>query len=238
VLACGPGAVLSHRSAGLLWGIVKWRGPIDVTATGNHTRRNVTVHRSRTLDPDDVTVHYGIPVTTPARTLLDLADVLDDTSLTRAVNEARLQRLVTLADLATLITRSPGRATSRLKPHLDHATQPTRSQFEDAFLAFAERHNLPRPEVNQQIAGYEVDMLWRDQHVVVELDGWAYHDTRISFERDREKDAALLAAGFPVIRVTWERLIREPGREAARLRPMIEGFRDFPAALASVPSPR
>ncbi len=218
VLACGPGAVLSHRSAGALWGMLRWRGPIDVTAAGNHTRRNVRVHRSRTLHPDDVTRHYGIPVTTPARTLLDLADVLDDTSLTRAVNEARLQRQLNLTDLATLLARSPGRATKRLRPHIDHGTQPTRSHLEDAFLTFVERHHLPRPEVNQRIAGYEVDMLWRDQRVIVELDGWDYHDGRTAFERDREKDAALLTEGFPVVRITSGRLT---DREATRLRRLL-----------------
>jgi very-short-patch-repair endonuclease len=191
---------------------------IDVTAAGNHTRRHVRVHRSRTLQPEDITHHHGIPVTTPARTLLDLADVLDDASLTRAVDEARLQRLLSLDDLATLLTRSPGRATKRLRPHVEDARRPTRSAFEDAFLAFTERYGLPRPEVNERIAGYEVDMLWREQRVIVELDGWDYHDGRTAFERDREKDAALLAAGFPVVRITWGRLTE---REATRLRRLL-----------------
>jgi len=218
VLACGPGAALTHRSAGALWGITRWRDELDVTAKSKHRRPNIRLHRSRTLDAQDVTHHHGIPVTTPARTLLDLADVLNDASLTRAVNEARLQRLVTLNELAALLRRSPGRATTRLRPHVDHATQPTRSHFEDAFLRFTERHGLPRPEVNQRVAGYEVDMLWRHERVVVELDGWAYHGAKAQFDRDRDKDAALLAAGFPVVRVTWERLMRAPDREANRLR--------------------
>jgi very-short-patch-repair endonuclease len=222
VFACGPTAVLSHRSAAALWGIGRWRRDIDVTARGNHARRGVTLHRSRTLEPQDVTHHHGIPVTTPARTLLDLADVLDDAALTRAVNEARLQRQLSLPDLAALLIRSPGRATTRLRPHVEHATQPTRSHFEDAFLVFAERYGLPRPEVNQQIAGYEVDMLWRDQRVIVELDGWAYHDERTRFEHDRDKDAALLAAGFPVVRITWRRFTETPGREARRLHAMLQ----------------
>jgi very-short-patch-repair endonuclease len=213
--------VLSHRSAGALWGLLRWRDSIDVTATGNHTRRNVRVHRSRTLETRDITQHYGIPVTTPARTLLDLADVLDDAALTRAVNEARLQRQLSLTDLAALLARSPGRATKRLKPHITHATQPTRSRFEDAFLTFTERYRLPRPEVNQRVAGYEVDMLWRDQRVIVELDGWAYHGAKAEFDHDRDKDAALLAAGFPVVRVTWERLSGAPRREARRLRRLL-----------------
>jgi very-short-patch-repair endonuclease len=221
VLACGPGAVLSHRSAAALWGIGRWRSEVDVTAKTKHTRPSVRVHRSRTLQQDDITHHHGIPVTTPARTLLDLAGVLDDASLTRAVNEARLQRQLNLTDLAALLTRSPGRATKRLRPHVDHATQPTRSHFEDAFLTFTERYRLPRPEVNQLVAGYEVDMLWRDQRVIVELDGWRYHGGKAQFDHDREKDAALLTAGFPVVRVTWERLAGAPDREASRLRRLL-----------------
>jgi very-short-patch-repair endonuclease len=150
-----------------------------------------------------------------------LADVLDDASLTRAVNEARLQCQLSLPDLAALLARSPGRATGRFDPHLDHATQPTRSHFEDAFLKFIEHHGLPRPEVNQHVAGYEVDILWREQRVIVELDGWNYHDGKTTFERDRDKDAALVAAGFVVIRVTWRRLTESPGREASRLRRLL-----------------
>jgi Protein of unknown function (DUF559) len=173
------------------------------------------VHRSRTLTPDDITTHFGVPVTTPARTLLDLAEVLDTRSLTRAVNEARLARRVTLPDLAELTARSPGRATKRLRPFVETATGPTRSHFEDAFLEFVDRYGIPRPEVNQIVAGYEVDMLWRDQKLVVELDGHDSHQHR--FEADRERDAALLNAGFPVLRVTWKRMTQEAAREAARL---------------------
>jgi very-short-patch-repair endonuclease len=98
-------------------------------------------------------------------------------------------------------------------------TGPTRSVFEDASLAFVDRHTLPRPEVNQHILGYEVDMLWRAQHLIAELDGRAYHvDT---FEEDRERDATLTAAGLRVVRVTWRRLNRSEEREAARFRALL-----------------
>ena len=106
VLACGPGAVLSHRSAAALWGIGRWRGPIDVTARPS-TRRPTCASTAQDARRPDITHHHGIPVTTPARTLLDLADVLDDASLTRAVNDARLQRLLSLDDLAALLTARP-----------------------------------------------------------------------------------------------------------------------------------
>ena len=90
--------------------------------------------------------------------------------------------------------------------------------FEDAFLAFCDRHELPRPEVNALVAGYEVDMLWRPQRLIAELDGRTYHT---DFERDRAKDADLLAAGHRVVRVTWRRLTRDEGREAARFERLL-----------------
>jgi very-short-patch-repair endonuclease/predicted transcriptional regulator of viral defense system len=217
VLACGPGAVLSHRSAGALWALgPRWGAPVDVTARGKRRQRTgIRVHRSSTLTRADITRHYGIPVTTPARTLLDLADVLDDKALARAVNEARLARKGTTAELAAILTRSPGRATTRLKPILDHG--PTRSPLEDAFLKFVKDHGLPTPEVNQVIAGHEVDILWRHHKLVVELDSRTHHDTDAAFETDRDRDADLLKAGFPVLRITSQRLRRNPDREAARL---------------------
>jgi hypothetical protein len=163
-----------------------------------------------------VTVHFGIPVTTPARTLLDLAEVLDTASLTRAANEARLRHKSTLPELRELLIRSPGRATRRLKPFVEGVTGPTRSLLEDEFLAFVARYGLPTPEVNQIVAGYEVDMLWRDHRLIVELDGRDYHEHR--FEEDRDRDATLLSAGFPVVRITPKRIRHEPDREARRLR--------------------
>jgi very-short-patch-repair endonuclease len=216
VLACGPDARLSHQAAGALWAFgLRWPEIIDVTARTKRRHKGIRVHRSRTLTPQDVTVHFGIPVTTPARTLLDLAEVLDTPSLTRAVNEARLAHRVTLTELAELIDRSPGRATKRLRPLVERGDQPTRSRFEDEFLEAVDRRGIPRPEANQVIAGYEVDMLWREHRLVVELDGRDSHEH--TFEQDRERDAALLNAGFPVLRITWRRFREQRARELDRL---------------------
>ena len=198
VLACGQGAVLSHTSAAALWGLGRWGGPFEVTTRTCRRHEGIRVHRSRTLTRADVTRHYGIPTTTPARTLHDLARVLDPPALTRAVNDARLRHLVKIDE---------------------PRTGPTRSVFEDAFLAFVDRHALPRPEVNQIVAGYEVDMLWRPRRLIAELDGRAYHED--SFEEDRDRDAALTAAGFRVVRVTWRRLTRQEKREAGRFRALL-----------------
>jgi very-short-patch-repair endonuclease len=222
VLACGSGALLSHQSAATLWKMTaRWQAPTHVIAASRHTHPGIRVHRSTTLRPQDATVHYGIPVTSPARTLLDLADTLDDAALTRAVNDARVSKYLHLEDLAELIARSNGRATSRLRPFVANASGPTRSRFEDAFLAFIDRFKLPRPEVNQIVAGHEVDMLWREQRLIVELDSRLHHDTDEPFEVDRDRDADLLAAGFPVVRVTWMRLTETPAREAARLSALL-----------------
>jgi very-short-patch-repair endonuclease len=207
VLACGPNALLSHRSAGALYGLIRHHGPVDVTAPTNRSHSGITLHRSPSAE---ATIHYGIPVTTPARTLIDLADVLDAPALTRAMNEARLRNLLFDDDLIAAIDRSPGRKTALLIPEY----APTRSHFEDAFLRFVARYDLPRPEVNQIVHGYEVDMLWRSQRLIAELDG--RHHVR-TFEEDRERDAHLLAHGLSTIRITWRRLTRTPSREAARL---------------------
>ena len=199
VLACGPGAVLSHRSAAALWDLGRWPREVEVIARNARQHDGIRVHRSRTLTRADITRHYAIPVTTPARTLKDLARVLNPPALTRAVNEARLRQLVSRDE--------------------DAHTGPTRSVFEDAFLAFIDRHGLPQPEVNQHIEGYEVDMLWRPQRLIAELDGRIYHED--TFEADRERDATLTAAGLRVVRVTWKRLTRQEEREAARFRALL-----------------
>jgi very-short-patch-repair endonuclease len=190
--------VLSHRSAAALWGLGRWAPPLEVTARNVRRHNGLLVHRSRTLTREDVTRHYGIPVTTPARTLSDLVRVLDPPSLTRAANDACLRHLISRDDIET---------------------GPTRSVFEDAFLAFVARHRLPRPEVNQRVAGYEVDMLWRPQRLIAELDGRAYHQD--AFEEDRDRDAALTAAGLRVVRVTWRRLAGREEREAERFRALL-----------------
>jgi hypothetical protein len=142
VLACGPRAVLSHRSAASLWGLIRHHGSVDVTVPCNHRHPGVTVHRSRLRDTD-ITIHYGIPTTTPARTLLDLADILDPAALARAVNDARLRHLTSLDDLVQQLR--PGRTTSVLAQLVRDPTHPTRSVFEDTFLRFCDRHHLPRP---------------------------------------------------------------------------------------------
>jgi very-short-patch-repair endonuclease len=220
VLAAGQGAALSHSSAATLWGISKdWRTPLEVTARSARRRAGIRFHRSKALLPQDITMHFGIPVTTPARTVLDNTPRLSDRALARAVNDLRHARYLALADLAELLARYPQtRATNRVRAYLAHPERPpTRSEFEDAFLIFAERNHLPEPLVNTQVAGHEADVFFPEHKLVVELDGWDFHSDRFHFESDRDRDPDLLAAGIATVRLTWERLHLKPAREAARL---------------------
>jgi very-short-patch-repair endonuclease len=215
VLACGPDAALSHGSAAALWKIVpRWPTPTHVTAPSERDRPGIHVHRSPHAE---ATTHYGIRVTTPLRTLVDLADVLPPKHLTRAVNEAQVQRLVTPAELTTLLTRYPGRRTARLTPERGA----TKSTLEDDFTRFLKRYKLPLPERNQTIAGHEVDAVYRQHHLVIELDSRQFHATPRAFEQDRDRDADLLDAGFPAIRITDHRLKHHPTKEARRLKAIL-----------------
>lgn len=217
VLVCGEGAALSHRSAGALWRIVRDApATIEVTVPSKRAPTGVVVHRATGVE---ITRRAGIPVTTLARTLADLAGVLDETSLVRAFNEARIVHRLSSRVLAREIESRPRRkGVWVLRKLIDADHAPTRSTFEDRFLEFVDRERLPRPAVNQRIAGLEVDMLWREQRLIVELDGRRFHDTGPAFERDRARDAQLLAAGYRVVRLTWRRLIDQPATEASRLR--------------------
>jgi very-short-patch-repair endonuclease len=215
VFACGPNAALSHGSAAALWRIVpRWPTPTHVTTPSDRRRPGIQVHRS---PHTDTTTHYGIRVTTPLRTLVDLADVLNPHQLTRALNEALVLRLVPAAELTTLPTRYPGRRTAQLTPQQGA----TRSHLEDRFVRFLKRHRLPLPEFNQRIAGHEVDAVYREQRLVIELDSRQFHTTPRAFEQDRDRDADLLNAGFSTLRITDQRLKLHATNEAKRLNEIL-----------------
>jgi Protein of unknown function (DUF559) len=222
VLACGPGAVLSHGSAASLWELdSRWWTPFEVIVQTDRRRPGIRTHRA-TLARKDVRRHNGIRVTGPARTILDIAPRLTDKALTRAVNELRLAKRLRLEDLAELLARVPNKpGAKRLRPMVELPRGPTRSQLEDAFVELCIRFGLPAAELNTTVAGYEVDALFRAQRVIVELDGYDFHATRHAFERDRERDATTLAAGFQTIRITWARLTGDAATEANRLHAIL-----------------
>jgi very-short-patch-repair endonuclease len=207
----------------MLWGLARrWVSPLEVTALTRRRPSCVRVHRSRSLEPQHVTVHLGVPVTTVARTLLDVVDRLDDKALARAVNDARLARHLRQWELAALVEQFPGRSgAARLRKYFATLEAPTRSDLEDAFLAFLDRHRLPRPEINFDVAGHEVDAFFREHRLAVELDGYDTHGERSAFEADRDRDADLLAVGIPTVRITHERIVRAPRKEAERLQAIL-----------------
>lgn len=208
VLACGPEAVLSHRSAAALWGLRRTSSPrIEVTAArGRKPRDGVVVHRSRVLEEEDRALVDGVPITSVARTLVDLADVVDRSSLAKAVNEAELLGLFDLGALERTIERvSCRRGRGRLAGVLEaYRPQPefTRSAGERRLLRLCREHGMPRPQANVWVAGHETDLYWPDARLAVEFDGRAVHGTTRAFHDDRRRDRALAACGILVTRVT------------------------------------
>jgi very-short-patch-repair endonuclease len=219
VLACGPGAVLSHASAASLWELrPSSAATIDVTVparSGRKKRRGIRVHRSGRLRREEAVVRDGIPVTTVARTLLDLADVLPTQAVKRAIDEAEYRGRFDLTSLIAVVENNPGRRGAKVLALARQPLQRTRSDLEQDFLAFCRRHRLPRPTVGAAIAGYEVDFAWPDARLILETDGLAAHRTRRAFEDDRIRDRRTLRAGYHTIRLT-DRALRHDQQEVAR----------------------
>jgi hypothetical protein len=212
VLACGEGAVLSHRSAAAHWELLGSAAAlIDVTAPATrHGLPGIRLHRSRFLDAHDTTTHQGIPITKVPRTLLDLAATAQPHRLERALAQAQRLQLYDHRAITDLIARSNGhrgtgalaRAISREEPKW------TRSELESWFLGLVRDAGLPEPLVNASLTvpdhpPLEVDFCWPTHPLIVELDGWETHRTRAAFEQDRARDAALQAIGCKVLRFTW-----------------------------------
>lgn len=220
VLACGVGAVLSHRSAAALWGIRPTsQASIDVTSPqrSGKGRLGITVHSGATLLAADVAEIDGIPCTSLARTLLDLAEVVHGQALERAVHEAEILRVFDGRAVAEILRRARGRRGAvRLEAATaegDFAGPGTRSELEDGFLAFCTRNGLPRPENNPYVdtpeGSREVDFLWRSHRLVVESDGRRFHDTPRAFESDHRKELLLDAGGWECVRATWRQVTRD-----------------------------
>jgi len=223
VLACGDAALLSHLSAAALWEMLPVAlagGAVDVALGNGHRRPSgVRVHRLGTLRPDHVTTRAGIPVTVPARTLFDIARQVSLRTLEQAWGQALALRLATPAEVDRLLAPlrgQPGSLSLRAIVGLAHPGR-TRSEAEERFLALVRRARLDPPTTNTPVAGYEVDFLWPRERLVVEIDGFAFHASAASFERDRRRDAELTGAGMRVIRVTWRQLADEPEAVLARL---------------------
>jgi very-short-patch-repair endonuclease len=230
VLACGDGGVLSHRSSAALWGLRRsGAGAVDVTVrshAGRSPPAGVRVHRRRApLPATEITRRQGVPVTTPARTLLDLAEVLPRRALERATDEAERLRLFDLRELEIVLRGHPRHAgrnalAAELEEH-DVGTTLTRNDLEEAVLALCRARGLPAPDVNAQVGPYEADFLWREERLIVEADGRASHATRRAFEHDRARDARLTVAGYRVVRFSHRQVMREPAVVAGLLLPLL-----------------
>ncbi|HUR85734.1 MAG TPA: type IV toxin-antitoxin system AbiEi family antitoxin domain-containing protein [Solirubrobacteraceae bacterium] len=225
LLSLGPNAVLSHLSAGTRWDLI-----LSDSATihasvpspgGRRPRPGIVIHRCTTLAAQDITQHGGFPVTSVARTLLDLAATLGPGPLQRAVERSLILQRFDLRTITDVLERNPTSrgatalatviATVHDEPHL------TRQRLEALMRDLCETHGIERPEFNVQLEGYEVDFFWRRQRLVVETDGHEHHGTRTAFEHDRARDAHLTALGYRVVRFTYRQVLHEPHHVARTL---------------------
>lgn len=236
-LACGPGAALSHRAAGALWELTEWKGgPIDVTAPGRlRSRRGLRVHWARGFEARDRTVVDGIPATSVARTLLDLAATLSLTQLQRAYEQAEHARALDVSAIAELLERCNGhRGVGRLRALLGYdpaAAAEALSELERIFLDLLRANGVPMPLVNVLVDGFLVDTYWPEADLVVELDGYEFHHDRQAFERDHDKLTRLRLAGHEVVAFTYAQVTSEPGWVIATVVELLERGAESLASL-------
>lgn len=234
LLACGSNAFLSHASAAAVWKLCDpSAGPVHVTVLRDRHRKTPGIrgHRSGCLCPRDVRVERGLPVTSPARTLLDLAATLTVKELERELDEAlTVLSIVRPDELADVLRRGSGhRGTRTLRRLLERRTRDTitQSEAERLFLALVRKAGLPEPETQVPLAGYRVDFLWRHERVVFEIDGYRFHTSRSAFDRDRRKDLALKQAGFDPNRVSRDQVKNEPLLVLAQVAGALARARSF-----------
>ena len=208
VLACGPGALLSHESAAALWGWRRWPTAAEVSVQGDRRPRGIRVHRTRTLRRNDRTRQLGIPVTAPERTLRDIRPRLTTPQFRRAVSEAAFARLIADPAIARLLGDGP---------------RPTRSTLQDRFqVEIVDAFGLPQPLTDTIVNGYEVDVAWPLQRVLVELDGRDAHAHELAFVADRERDAVQIDHGWIPIRLATEQLDLRAAVIARRLLALLQ----------------
>ena len=236
VLAGGPRAVLSHRPAGARYGLPVTERRIEITVPSRRSVAGVTVHVSG-LAPDEHEVVDGLPVTTVARTLFDLAGTLSRRELRRAFDEADYLRLTSPVGLPELLRRHPSRpGAANLRAILaDHtvSTAYPETELEADFRAFLADHALPPPQRQYPTMEFRLDCAWPEARLVVEVDGRATHATASRFDSDRERDRRLTLGGWTVVRVTNRMLRRAPARLAADLRALLQA----PARAADTVAP-
>jgi very-short-patch-repair endonuclease len=219
-MSCGAGAVVSHRTAAELFGLL---GPgsadVDVTVVARNpkSREGIRFHRVAGFGPGEVSKMRGISVTTVARIIADLAATESAKEVERAWQEALYRRIVTPGAVAAVLARAPRRKGGPvIRALLDDPTM-TRSERERALLKLLAQAQLPKPLTNVRLHGYLVDVYWPEQRLVLEFDGWQAHGHRGAFDRDRKRDQVMLANGVRAMRVTDRHLVHEPVALAARV---------------------
>jgi very-short-patch-repair endonuclease len=220
VLACGEGAVISHRSAAELFRLLpETRGDVDVTVVGRNPGRHpgIRLHRPRTMARHHVTSMRGVSITSVARTVCDLAATEPAREVEAAIQEALYRKILTPEALAQVLEREPRRRGAPVIRALIEDPRMTRSEKERTLLRLVDAAQLPRPVTNVRLHGYLVDAYWPAEGLVVEFDGWDGHGHRIAFESNRKRDQVLLANGIRVMRVTGRHLKVEPVAVAARI---------------------
>ena len=233
VLACGPGAVLSHRAALALWDLrMSESGLIDVTVPGRSRQRGragIRVHKSEVLTENDRAEVDGIPVTSLAWTVVDYAAITDRRQVRLVLEALERRRIYIGRELDELLQRTPNRkGVKTLRAAIGDIKGPApwlQSKLEETFRELIRGSDLPDYEANVLVEGELVDALWREQRVIVELDGFAFHKSRAQFEADRARDAKLQVAGYRVLRITQQRLQNEPEAVLAELRALLSAAR-------------
>jgi very-short-patch-repair endonuclease len=225
-LACGPGAVLSHRDAAALHDLRPiGSGPVHVTAPRKHELKGIRCHWARALDPRDTTIVDGIPVTSLARTYLDLAELMSHARLIDALEDGQRQNKLDVSAIDAVIARNPGR--HGIEPltaaiaELGDEPPLLQSAAEQAFRALARNYHLRQPQFNVYVEGELVDAVWWEQRLVVEVDGWNFHRSKRSFANDRRRDRKLVKARLRVARYTGDEVMREPDAVAAELSELL-----------------
>lgn len=226
VLACGDGAVLSHRDAAALHDLRPvGSGKIDVTAPGRHSLPGIRCHWARTLDAADGTVVDGIPATSVARTYLDLAEILDHGRLIDLLEAGQRRDKLDVRAIEAVIGRNPGRRGIRplttAIAELSDDPPLLQSHLERAFRALIRDCGLPAPQYNVYVEDELVDAVWSEQRLVVEVDGWNYHRTKRSFKNDRRRDRKLLRAHWRAARFTGDEVTYQTSGVAAELSELL-----------------
>jgi very-short-patch-repair endonuclease len=225
ILACGAGAVISHASAASAWKLEPPQGPdvpVDVTIVGSkrRSREGLRIHQVNGLHRADIRSIDGVPVTAPARTLIDRAATISFEDLECAWADAHVLSLVGRREMEAALKRAGRRAgVAKVRELLsrDDGSGYERSKAERLMRKLMKAARLPIPAVNERLLGYTIDFLWRPERLVLEVDGYQYHSSRAKFESDRDRDAVLVVAGYTVIRITWWQLLHAPFTVVARV---------------------